>query len=365
MPWPVRVVLAFLVVFGGWLVLNGALDGYRFARQRMTLPYKPIEEQRAQALWDAEVFLDPKQQQQQKAVQQTQRKIELVVSHCDQPIDWIWSRFAPGTIFDSVTIYSKCGKPVVGIPSEQKQESVTITNLPNVGRCDHTYAHWLAESAKNTPTNSEDDLVFFLKDNNNDYRTEKMWFTNVVKQFNLDQMIPVADDYGFACAEIRWWRIDIKWYYMGPVRMSAYHNRDLLEAFKPMVYQRLKRDKTDSFDAKYDNLGNWFQDMISGVGGEKQKSTVDPDIVPVCYGGNFAFLKSQIASHPPSVYKAIETSLSRGDNIAEGHYAERSWARLLSKPLEATQLATLRQMTSDHTTEWIHDAYVGVLLQRI
>ena len=36
---------------------------------------------------------------------------------------------------------------------------------------------------------------------------------------------------------------------------------------------------------------------------------------------------------PIWVWTAIERSLSRGNNILEGHFAERTWVSLLAKPL--------------------------------
>ena len=42
-----------------------------------------------------------------------------------------------------------------------------------------------------------------------------------------------------------------------------------------------------------------------------------------------------------SVWKGVEKSLSRGNNIQEGHYAERSWASLLATPLQPFQVEAL------------------------
>ena len=42
----------------------------------------------------------------------------------------------------------------------------------------------------------------------------------------------------------------------------------------------------------------------------------------------------------------METSLSRGDNIVEGHYAERLWGALLATPLQEFQIEALRQFST-------------------
>ena len=52
--------------------------------------------------------------------------------------------------------------------------------------------------------------------------------------------------------------------------------------------------------------------------------------IPVCYGGMFAAKKKQILNQPEQVWQNVVTSLGRGNNILEGHYAERLWAPALS-----------------------------------
>jgi hypothetical protein len=52
-----------------------------------------------------------------------------------------------------------------------------------------------------------------------------------------------------------------------------------------------------------------------------------------------------------SIWKAIEKSLSRGNNIQEGHYAERSWGYLLSTPLQPFQVEALRNHSDTFNKE--------------
>jgi hypothetical protein len=60
------------------------------------------------------------------------------------------------------------------------------------------------------------------------------------------------------------------------------------------------------------------------------------------------------------VWEKIEDSLMRGDNIEEGHFAERSWAALLSNPLEDFQVEALKK----HSSKVIRHPYLfrGILL---
>jgi hypothetical protein len=71
-------------------------------------------------------------------------------------------------------------------------------------------------------------------------------------------------------------------------------------------------------------MGEWW----SSVGVEFPRP-----FAPVCYGGSYAVKASNIKKVPLQVRKALVQSLSRADNIEEGHFAERTWAGLLSTPL--------------------------------
>ena len=77
---------------------------------------------------------------------------------------------------------------------------VIIKDLPNVGRCDHTYSHWIRENYSRTqeesrtspPTGKDDspeDLVFFVKDNN--YRAKRPF----------PHVFATASDAGFGCVQ--------------------------------------------------------------------------------------------------------------------------------------------------------------------
>jgi hypothetical protein len=81
-------------------------------------------------------------------------------------------------------------------------------------------------------------------------------------------------------------------------------------------------------------------------------------IVLVCYGGAFGALGANIKRVSMDTLTAIELSLTRGNNIIEGHYAERTWAALLSSPVPPHVVQRLLTMASGHSTL---DAFVGAL----
>jgi len=65
------------------------------------------------------------------------KKIHFVISHCNANLNWI-SDFTKGFDISSIHVVTKCGKEVEGAPT-----SAAIEKMPNVGRCDHTYAHYI------------------------------------------------------------------------------------------------------------------------------------------------------------------------------------------------------------------------------
>ena len=77
---------------------------------------------------------------------QNNTKLSIVISHCNSPVGWI-ARYMENVKFEiaDITIVSKCGEQVVGVDLLEQSfgTNIIIQHLPNVGRCDHTYAHWI------------------------------------------------------------------------------------------------------------------------------------------------------------------------------------------------------------------------------
>ena len=57
----------------------------------------------------------------------------------------------------------------------------------------------------------------------------------------------------------------------------------------------------------------------------------------MCYGGSFATRREHIYRWPVQLWRWMAEELIRGDNIIEGHYAERVWGALLSPPLSVAR----------------------------
>jgi len=242
-------------------------------------------------------------------------RITLVVSHCDKPLGWIWDQFLPpGIVLNRVVIYSKCGKEVIGAPDDAE-----IVILPNVGRCDHTYAYHLARNGQaSLNKNQLNEIVLFMKDN--PQRME--WWD----RRSFDELLRITVSNGFGCIEQE--KVFKNMY------PSYYHLHSKWREFQMKGgYSREKdRDKVDVFSSVYPDLGTWADSLEIPI--------LQP-LTPVCYGGVFAASLRNYTSDRLSVWKRIEENLSRGDNIEEGHFCERIWAGLLSKPLQESAVTSL------------------------
>jgi hypothetical protein len=87
------------------------------------------------------------------------------------------------------------------------------------------------------------------------------------------------------------------------------------------------------FKSSYTNLGAYWLAI---------NAPLTQKLVPVCYGGRFAASVENIYKQDMNMWMKLEISLTRGDNIEEGHFVERSWAALLSNPLELIQIDAIQ-----------------------
>ena len=248
-------------------------------------------------------------------------KVSIVISHCAKPISWIPS-YMKDVKFEvsDVVVYSKCGNDVEGVDVLEASfgKSVIIKRLPNVGRCDHTYSNWIhenysrvqkeiLESSEKKGSSTNNDLIFFVKDN--EYKKRNY------RPFRV--LVATALDSGFACVLVD--RRKQK----GPVG-SELHDKKTLETFVITEYKHFDRDENSSFNSNHRNLGGWRHNI--GL------KFPDSEYVRVCYGGSFLTRKEGLLSQPEDAWVNLTASLSRADNLAEGHYAERSWASIVAPP---------------------------------
>ena len=123
--------------------------------------------------------------------QQNITKVSLVISHCDLPVDWIPDYIGKEYKIKDIIIYSKCSKAVEGIEALTTIGQTKVIALPNVGRCDHSYAYWIKEHYVSIRQAEEsNDIVFFMKDNN--------YHQHMYRSF--DEIFTTTVELGFGCA---------------------------------------------------------------------------------------------------------------------------------------------------------------------
>jgi hypothetical protein len=260
------------------------------------------------------------------------QRIHVVVSHCENSLAWLedFTRDFRDRIL-RYTIISKCGKNVDKIDQALVPTKI---QLPNVGGCDHSFAHWLATQENIDLMDS--DIVIFLKDSD---RVEANIHQPGAYR-SLADMLRISSQTGFSCGMEP---TKPGWKIKHPTLLSAYHDTDALQTFVLNKYSRWKpgmneTEKTNEFKSKYKNLGDYHHRL---------NMKIPPNITQVCYGGSFAVRIANVRKHPVDFWARLEQSLSRGDNIEEGHFVERTWAALLATPLtNSSYIDSLRKFSS-------------------
>ena len=238
----------------------------------------------------------------------TPRHVSIVVSHYHHNLSWLGG-WAHGVAIRNITVFSKGSRPVIGAPAGTRVE-----RLPNTGRCDHTYAHFMAHYADDL---LDDEVVVFIKDTRLNHQSGEFR--------SLSEMSLAAAERGFGCG-------------MSPGdENSLWHETRMLRTFTKADYLSPDGSRSGSgFQSNLKNLDGWW----ATVGHETNAL-----IVPVCYGGLFATTSAAIR-RGARLWPRIEASLERGDNIEEGHFAERSWGVMLQQtPSTGTARALLSAVT--------------------
>lgn len=268
------------------------------------------------------------------------KHIHFVIAHCNHTLDWLmkFSRDFQDLNIQS-TIISKCGKE--GATEIDEALTVpTIVSAPNVGGCDHSYAHWLhlLVQGKVPQLSDSTDVIVFLKD------TDRV-AANIHqpgKFRTLEEMLRITSQTGFSCGmeptKPGWHTKNKK-----PAVISAYHDTSILQKFVLKRYGRWKSglnntEKAKGFKSDFKDLGE-YHDVL--------QINMPQNLTQVCYGGSFSVSMKAIQRQPAEVWAKLEMSLSRGNNIEESHFVERTWAALLATPLtNVTHIASLRKFST-------------------
>ena len=294
------------------------------------------------------------------------KSVGIVVSHCRFRIRWLASVRAEleacgYAVRTPIHVYSKCGKADVGAPP-----GAVVVRLPNVGRCDHTYAHHLAELVvreRDDAVVRDADVLLFLKDSflsgsSPEFKRLRM---------GICSMVRIAWLRGFGCGRRAMPSQSALIGSGGPRGLGAeqqlaesdacsttglrsdYHQSSILAQFELSGYakthdQRRGARQRVGFTATHRPLRAWIASVgaelaarfssnasLAGAPLETLRRVLARPLQPVCFGGSFAAATRSIRSLPATLWSVLRAALSRGDNIEESHFMERSWAALLAE----------------------------------
>lgn len=229
--------------------------------------------------------------------------VHIVVARYAEPLDWLADLPPPprgaGDVDVKLFVYNKNAHEQppsclrLALPPFVDARNCSVVDLPNVGRCDHTYMHHIVAHYHALP-----DVCIFLPGS---ARLPNKWHRAVAT---------------VAAATRR----------CGSV-FSASHVSSLRDAMKDFQLDRWESSFPDnrSRDAhliKADTrpFGRWYA---------KQFGT-EHDAHHIVYFGVFAVQRSDILKRSKEFYESLLKQLSVGDNVEVGHYVERSWMAMFS-----------------------------------
>ena len=243
--------------------------------------------------------------------------ITIVVSHCDQSLNWLNSFLSNKTIH-KIFIYSTCGETVHGAP----QSAEIISTNENVGH-NLVYSRWI-QNMEELKSNNTNEVVFFLNDLSPFRSMDWLWWS-------LDDMLRIVSSNGFACAETCFpapRNNKLRGAFLGP-----YHSNHQFWNYKPTMYKGF----VPWFNSTFANIGDWFDSLGLSYLGDRR-------ILPVCYGSSFVATKGQLYKMINPI-KQMKIYLEREKDTEENYFAERTWAAILSKPLSAQANVEIRKRT--------------------
>lgn len=197
----------------------------------------------------------------------------------------------------NVRVYEKCG------PNNSCRKFAThVHPLPNVGSCDHTFAHDMGRH-----WNGDAKITVYAKDNFNHVPPRSVPIPRKV-----ENMLRDAQKNGIGCV--------LK------ARDSPTHFRWSLPRRK---YVRKTPHRNSSFDGvpfappmHLSSISKWWEELNLDVRAP----------FTTCYTGTFAVSATSLMRVKNDTFRKIETLLSRGDNIMESHYMERTWGIMMTLP---------------------------------
>lgn len=222
-----------------------------------------------------------------------ERPVKIIVARYNEDLSWMKEK--PFNLFRYV-VYNK------GVNDNFEKCNVDkIVNLPNVGRCDHTYLYHIVNNY-----NSLNDInVFFPGCLNVSFKKEKAKKI-LYSIINLRKAV----FYGTFTASI-------KKEFLNFTLDNWTSTDDMNKSLNP---------ESITYPAKLRPYGKWYNYMFGNI-----------KVNRYCIHGIFSIDKLDILKHDISRYIKLLNAVSVHSNPEVGHYIERSWAAIFH-PLVFTKI---------------------------
>lgn len=227
--------------------------------------------------------------------------IHLVVARYREDLDWLNELPTPnGGTSVELYIYNKG-------PYETKEallktvntgvfSDIHIIDLPNKGRCDHTYIHHIVSKYDHLP-----DVCVFLPGSAKNPRKWDQTVRTVMAAYRGCSSAFAVSQVGGSVKDC-----------LSDFQLSHWKaSEDINFAYNPT---------SELVHARYRPFGKWFDKHFYG----------EHDVSVVVFAGIFAVHKSRMQRRPIEFYKDLLDQLSVADNVEVGHYMERSWLALFA-----------------------------------
>jgi len=276
---------------------------------------------------------------------------EIVLAYCSASLAWLMGTLDKlaqvGANVTRVNVVAKCGKKP---RASELPRHATVETVENVGRNDHTFARFLAARYCTLPAS-----ILFLKDTSMGYEGGDETVLAPIGVTRLAQGLSASRD-GFACGS----------HLAGTRRSRLWHVAVEADEFQMDDYQKqhdqnskTQRANVDAFRAAQRPLRQFWRAVFSPAT-HARVDAARHAVRLVCYGGTFAATATAVRRTPRSDWIALRDALTRGDNIEEGHFAERLWAVLLSpSPSKSVVSAVLAGGGSDYSRCCRRSAFCG------
>jgi len=233
--------------------------------------------------------------------------VKIIVSRFNE--DLKWTLRYPFNLFKYI-VYNKGDDELF-----EKGNVLSVINLPNIGRNDHTYLHHLCENYDKLPLVT----VFFPGSINLPHKMKRAINTllNLIRPNNKKGVLFGERDPVGIYLKFKYFELDV---YVNECKQN-----------------RKKNDETVLQKCTARPYGKWYKTFF----GEALETKWT-------YWGIFAIHKNDIIQHPIIRYKTLLSILSTHSNPEAGHYVERSWCAIFS-PKKHTSFYYYRHVLFDRS----------------